>query len=61
VAQSKRNNGAVKTIVPFCTHVGGGLARIAKDIAKLCPNSTILDSFDVYDGDNAKAQAEIAV
>jgi len=37
------------------------LARIAKDIVKLCPNSTSLDSFDVYGGDNAKAQAEIAV
>jgi len=36
-----------KTIVPFCTHGGGGLGRIAQDIAKLCPKSTVLRSFEV--------------
>ncbi|MBF0528371.1 MAG: flavodoxin [Deltaproteobacteria bacterium] len=42
-----------KTIVPFITHGGGGLARSATDIAALCPHSTILDGLAVR-GENAK-------
>lgn len=54
------NNMSGKTIIPFCTHGGGGLAQIAKDIAKLCPHSTILRAFQVYGNGNAKTRTEIA-
>jgi flavodoxin len=36
-----------KTIIPFCTHGGGGFGQIESDIARECPNSTILTGFDV--------------
>lgn len=43
-----------KTVVPFCTHGGGGQARVLKEIAKLCPDSTILSGFEIYgDGGNS--------
>ena len=49
-----------KTIVPFCTHGGGGLGRIGQDIAKLCPQSTILSSFEIYGSGTENAQAEVS-
>lgn len=49
-----------KTIVPFCTHGGGGLGRISQDIAKLCPQSTILSSFGTYGSGAGNAQAEVS-
>ena len=42
------NNFSGKTIVPFCTHGGGGLGKIETDIKKLCPNSIVLESFEIY-------------
>ncbi|KXS43842.1 MAG: hypothetical protein AWU59_912 [Methanolobus sp. T82-4] len=36
-----------KTIVPFCTHGGGGMGRSEDDIAKLCPEATLLKGFSV--------------
>lgn len=47
------NNLAGKTVVPFVTHGGGGQAKCFGDIAKLCPQSTLLDGF-VISGRNAK-------
>jgi flavodoxin len=49
-----------KTIAPFCTHGGGGLGRIAQDIAKLCPQSSILSSFEIYESGTENAQAEVS-
>jgi flavodoxin len=49
-----------KTIVPFCTHGGGGLGRIATDIARLCPRSTILSSFEIYGSGRGDAQARVS-
>ena len=49
-----------KTIVPFCTHGGGGLGRIGRDIAKLCPQSTILSSFEIYGSRTGNAQAKVS-
>jgi flavodoxin len=49
-----------KTIVPFCTHGGGGLGRIAQDIAKLCPQSTVMSSFEVYGSGSGNVQAEVS-
>jgi flavodoxin len=49
-----------KTIAPFCTHGGGGLDRVAQDMAKLCPQSTFLSSFAVYGSGTGNVQAEVA-
>ena len=49
-----------KTIVPFCTHGGGGLGRIDKDIAKLCPHSTVLSSLEIYEGGRGNSQAKVS-
>ncbi|MCE7700148.1 MAG: flavodoxin [Methanobacterium paludis] len=37
-----------KTIVPFCTHEGSGLGRSEKDVAQLCPESTVLKGLAIY-------------
>jgi len=47
-------------IVPFCTHGGGGLGRIDKDIAKLCPQSTLLSSLTIYEGGTRHTQADVS-
>ena len=39
-----------KTIIPFCTHGGGGLGRSMSDIRKLCPNSNVLDGLAISGG-----------
>jgi flavodoxin len=49
-----------KTVVPFCTHGGGGLGRIGSDIAKLCPQSTVLSCFGVYGSGGVDAQARVS-
>lgn len=36
-----------KTIIPFCTHGGGGFGQIENDIAMECPNSKILPGIAV--------------
>lgn len=47
------NNMAGKTVVPFVTHGGGRQANCFDAVAKLCPQSTMLDGF-VISGRNAK-------
>jgi len=49
-----------KTIVPFCTHGGGGMARVAQDIEKLCPNASVLDGFEIYGDGDGSAQAKLS-
>jgi flavodoxin len=49
-----------KTIVPFCTHGGGGLGRIGGDIAKLCPQSTVLSSLEIHGSGGGNAQARVS-
>jgi flavodoxin len=34
-----------KTIIPFCTHGGGGFGQIEINLSKECPNSTLLPGF----------------
>jgi flavodoxin len=34
-----------KTIIPFCTHGGGGFGQIENNIAKECPASILLPGF----------------
>lgn len=37
-----------KTVIPFCTHGGGGMAHIQKDVEKLCRGAEVLKGFDIY-------------
>ena len=49
-----------KTIAPFCTHGRGGAGRSASDIAKLCPNATILQGFSTVGSSANQAQNDVA-
>ena len=43
-----------KTIIPFCTHGGGGFGQIEINISKECPNSKLLPGFDATSDFNDK-------
>ncbi|MBI6875661.1 flavodoxin [Clostridium aciditolerans] len=43
----KQHNFTDKTVIPFCTHGGGGFCQIENDIAKECPKSIILPGIAV--------------
>jgi flavodoxin len=43
----KQHDFAGKTIIPFCTHGGGGFCQIETDIAKECSKSIILPGIAV--------------
>jgi hypothetical protein len=49
-----------KAIFPFITHDGTGLGRSAKDIARLCPNATILVGLAVRGGEAKSAQSQVS-
>ncbi len=49
------HNLSGRTVVPFCTHGGGGQQRVMKDIARLCPQSTVLDGLAVHEAGMGKA------
>ena len=45
------NDFSGKTIIPFCTHGGSGLAGTEREIADTCPNAKILSSLAVVGKD----------
>ena len=50
----RQTNLSGKGVALFCTHGGGGLARVARDAAKECPSLDQGAAFDIYgDGGNA--------
>jgi flavodoxin len=49
-----------KTIVPFCTHEGSGLGRSVRDIAKLCPKSTLLEGVAIRGSSVKTAQNQVS-
>jgi flavodoxin len=49
-----------KTIAPFCTHEGSRLGRSVEDIAKLCPQSNVLEGLAVRGGDVGHAQNRVS-
>ena len=49
------NDFSNKTIIPFCTHGGGGASSTYTDIKKLCPNSTVKEGYTSY-GDSSKIE-----
>jgi flavodoxin len=49
-----------KAAVPFITHEGTGLGRSVTDIARLCPDSTVLEGLAVWGGNVKTAQTQVA-
>lgn len=45
----KENDFAGKTIVPFCTHGGGGASNTYSDIKKLAPAADVLEGYTSYE------------
>ncbi len=48
-----------KTIVPFCTHGGGGKGHYINDVTRLCENSVVLDDLALYGNGGKTAASEI--
>ena len=48
-----------KTVAPFHTHGGGGVGVFEKDIAKMCPNSTVTEGFGAYNSGGSETITEI--
>ena len=44
----RENDLSGKRVLPFCTHGGGGIAHIGRDIERACPNSQVGAPFDTY-------------
>ena len=49
-----------KTIIPFCTHGGGGLGRSERDIKKLCPRATVLRGLAIRGSVADRAQNDVS-
>lgn len=54
-----KNTFSDKTILPFCTHGGGGSGTFENDIARLCPHAKVISGFSINKRDIEKAQSEI--
>lgn len=52
-----------KTIIPFSTHEGSGLASTESSIAEICPDSEILEGLSIRGtvAQNSQDEAETAV
>ncbi len=55
----KQNDLSGKTIIPFSTHGGSGLANNAKAIGKLAPNATLLEGRAFWGKDATSAQQDV--
>ena len=47
-----------KTIIPFCTHEGSGLASTESSIAAVCPDSKIMGGLSIRGSVAQKSQDE---
>lgn len=54
-----RFNMVNKVVVPFYTHGGGGGGSFEKDIAKMCPDSTVKAGFGVYNSGGRETLSQI--
>lgn len=50
---------AGKIVVPFCTHGGGGMAHIQRDVEKLCPGAQVLTGAGVYGSGGSGAASAV--
>ena len=49
-----------KTIVPFVTHGGGGVANCVSDLKKAVPGATVLDALVVSGGSAQNAHSDVS-
>jgi len=49
-----------KTVVPFITHGGGGMANCAADIKRLCPKSNVLTGLAISGSSAKSSQDEVS-
>lgn len=49
-----------KTVVPFCTHGGGGEAHVLSGIAEKCPLSKVLKGLAIYGNGCGDAEATVS-
>ncbi|MEN2995411.1 MAG: flavodoxin [Acetomicrobium sp.] len=49
-----------KTVIPFCTHGGGGAGRSFSDVKKLCPNSTVQEGLSLKGSEARNAKPKIS-
>jgi len=56
----EENDLSGKIVAPFCTHGGGGEGKVKKDIAKLCPQSTITSCLSFYGSGGRDKQSKIS-
>lgn len=50
-----------KTVAPFSTHGGGGMARTVSDMASLCKNAHVLEGLSIYNAGDRSTDGELAV
>jgi len=55
------NNFSEKTVIPFFSHGGGGIAQLETDTAKLCEGSAIFKPFVAYDNGGSSLELEVNV
>jgi flavodoxin len=49
-----------KTVIPFTTHEGSGLASTVKDVKKAWPKATVKDGFAIYGHEVRTGRAKVA-
>ncbi len=49
-----------KTIVPFCTHEGSEMGHSEKDIAKSCPDATVLEGISIHGTSASSAYSKVS-
>ena len=52
---------AGKTVVPFCTHGGGGAGRFFDDVRKACPAAKVLDGLALRGSNQIERRLDIGV
>ena len=57
----KQVNWSGKTLVPFCTHGGGGKGHFIDDVRCVCGNAALLDELVLYGSGGAAVSADIRV
>jgi flavodoxin len=55
----EQNDFSGKTIVPFCSHGGGGLGRSVSDIKKLSPKATVAEGLSVSSAGGGSLSSDI--
>ncbi len=55
----QENDLSGKQVIPFCTHGNGGPGKYYDDVAKLCPNSTVLKGFNRAGANKTDPSAEL--